>query len=602
MKLSKVLLGIAAALLMIFAYSTFSTPAVHLHTLQDINSEQLQPDELELEDEVEHAQPELPTSGGLHKRFRDGTKDRKRSQPEAKQSSPVSNKAQQRIVDVDQLQPHAKRSDNAGSLEIGDVAVFAKRFKRDAPTECDRQLGFGLLDSWNKRAAVYCKAPSQETATTLTCRSTIHEHLREPTRPHTQCDARNLVFDFGRMQQRISCLQHRPGYNCQKEDFHRYEKGALVGTCDLQREFSLDRFPRDHLRDMFDGFTPITEPLSFTEEVGEQTLFVTRENTEYANLFHALSDLLNAFSTMYMLGLDPSLTRVVLLDEHAAGPYDVWWEKAFSKAAPMVRASSFDRKKILFKEAYFVPPGYSNLLLAHDNALHNCDQQLDLLAAFRSYMLQATGVHPHVPPGIECVRDGKVVKQSEPFGCWGDDLAGEALVVSFIVRRPYDLFVEHSFMGRKISNEAELLLSIQTHFDRLHAAGDCPEVRLVMVDMAQLSAEMQMALIARTDLLVGMHGAGLAHTLFLPSHAGLLEILPIPNGNFWTCHQFIAGWRSLVRRRWANPDESRFVQNAKGDSTDLNAKSVASQIEEMLMEVAHRRQERLLVRQVDKQQ
>jgi hypothetical protein len=90
--------------------------------------------------------------------------------------------------------------------------------------------------------------------------------------------------------------------------------------------------------------------------------------------------------------------------------------------------------------------------------------------------------------------------------------ARDGAVVTVLARRPYTRFVEHKYMGRMIANEDALLLGLQ------QALG--PDVLVVMADTALHSLREQLQLVAHTDLLVGMHGAGLAHGLFLPPHAG----------------------------------------------------------------------------------
>jgi len=49
---------------------------------------------------------------------------------------------------------------------------------------------------------------------------------------------------------------------------------------------------------------------------------------------------------------------------------------------------------------------------------------------------------------------------------------------------------------------------------------------LEVVDFEHLSSPQQLRIIRETDLLIGIHGAGLTHTMFLPPGAALFEILP----------------------------------------------------------------------------
>jgi glycoprotein 2-beta-D-xylosyltransferase len=76
-----------------------------------------------------------------------------------------------------------------------------------------------------------------------------------------------------------------------------------------------------------------------------------------------------------------------------------------------------------------------------------------------------------------------------------------------------------------------------------------------------LAMKQQLSIIARTDVLMGMHGAGLSHTLFLPPHAGLLEFYPTywpqANKHFRT----FAFWRKLHYDNWQNMDQANEKDN-----------------------------------------
>lgn len=95
--------------------------------------------------------------------------------------------------------------------------------------------------------------------------------MPNPTGPHVLCQARNLYLNFAGMGAReclpwcncsaiateaIKCPRSRPGYQCDgAATFQGYHKGALLGYgCERQETFVSDRFPRDHLRDVFDSF------------------------------------------------------------------------------------------------------------------------------------------------------------------------------------------------------------------------------------------------------------------------------------------------------------------------------------------------------------
>jgi hypothetical protein len=73
--------------------------------------------------------------------------------------------------------------------------------------------------------------------------------------------------------------------------------------------------------------------------------------------------------------------------------------------------------------------------------------------------------------------------------------------------------------NRYVINEGPLIRVLER---ACQAAG----VQLQVVDFAELSFAEQVALMARSRVLIGIHGAGLVNTLFLPPTAAVVELLP----------------------------------------------------------------------------
>lgn len=64
----------------------------------------------------------------------------------------------------------------------------------------------------------------------------------------------------------------------------------------------------------------------------------------------------------------------------------------------------------------------------------------------------------------------------------------------------------------------------------LKAIAALPGVTVDTVDFAKISFQEQIQVIANTDILLGVHGNGLTHLLFLPEHAAVIEVFP-PNAS-----------------------------------------------------------------------
>ena len=122
--------------------------------------------------------------------------------------------------------------------------------------------------------------------------------------------------------------------------FHRYERGFLAASCSVAgggHGLDLSLFPADHLRDLFGSFAPSDLDSSTAGEAVEEvpTLVVTREKAEHVNVYHALTDLFNAYLALRITGLADGPRQVLFLDDHADG-----CERATSLFAPFPLPSS----------------------------------------------------------------------------------------------------------------------------------------------------------------------------------------------------------------------------------------------------------------------
>jgi len=107
---------------------------------------------------------------------------------------------------------------------------------------------------------------------------------------------------------------------------------------------------------------------------------------------------------------------------------------------------------------------------------------------------------------------------------------------------------------RKIANEPELEATVRMRNPNFHIRS---------VHLERLTLEQQLRLVASSDVLIGMHGAGLTHAIFLPDKSGLVEMVPgrLASGN--RHFQAIARWRRIEYERWTS-------QRPEDDSPETN--------------------------------
>ncbi|KAK5679217.1 hypothetical protein LTR17_027605 [Elasticomyces elasticus] len=117
-------------------------------------------------------------------------------------------------------------------------------------------------------------------------------------------------------------------------------------------------------------------------------------------------------------------------------------------------------------------------------------------------------------------------------GDWVDLPCNQSVLVKTFSLRVLDFYkistdsVQHTSLiltmidrktKRILSNQDDLFTALQARF---------PDITMRLVDFAQLPFREQVRIARSSDILVGVHGAGLMHGMFLKSDSSIVEILP----------------------------------------------------------------------------
>jgi glycoprotein 2-beta-D-xylosyltransferase len=208
------------------------------------------------------------------------------------------------------------------------------------------------------------------------------------------------------------------------------------------------------------------------------TLLLTRY--EYCNLYHTMTDWFNAFLAM------PSKTNIILLDAHAHGKLDPVWTTLWGNVTYI---RQWEGKRVCLEEATLVPPGYASVLWRRGRsrlAKGVCPSMVD---AFVKFFVQGHGL------GDIQMEQGKVV---------------------IVDRIPY---LAHP---RSKPSSAERVVK---NFDQVAAVlNNMTEVTSVqIVHFENRTFREQLAVIRSAHILMGNHGAGLAHLIFMQDDSALME-------------------------------------------------------------------------------
>ncbi|XP_041347609.1 beta-1,2-xylosyltransferase RCN11-like [Gigantopelta aegis] len=248
-------------------------------------------------------------------------------------------------------------------------------------------------------------------------------------------------------------------------------------------------------------------------------LTIAVQRYEYVNLYHTMTDYYNAFLMMLIFNKSPDDTTILWVDSHPSGGLDQTWKTLFSNT---IRAGHL-RGPTVFEDMVWSIMGYDSPLNQHNRPF------TPYLEQFREFFLTRHGVSP--AKTLDCAH----------------------LNVLFIWRRDYIAHPRNpsGLVKRKIENEAELLETVRKVVPGHNVTG---------VQLDALPMRQQLELVANTDIFLGMHGAGLAHTLFLPKHGGLVEFYP----TYWSPSnrhfRAMAMWRGLQYQTWQNRDSNKEIK------------------------------------------
>ncbi|EON64422.1 hypothetical protein W97_03653 [Coniosporium apollinis CBS 100218] len=430
---------------------------------------------------------------------------------------------------------------------------------KDDP-RCEDTYGLNYLYSLQRSGQQYCKAASS--TSTLNC---FHTNI---TTDHTDsfCIASSVSID--------PHAEHNPfGLDCHLRNFaaEAAASNSEPVTPDFQTfpDYMFETGPHRIFDDWFKNIThPLRDETDATRSAcaGKKsatdgyTILIKRDGG--GHLWHSQMEIFSLLltldvlrsttrstSTPYFTSADIANAQVVLLDSHPDGPFfDLW--RLFAKK-PVLRlkewqaqlaAKSTAGEPLCLNNVLLPLPGASNPMWQGDWTPHDCTH-----SALLSTYVERLKTHYNIPS--PSARDPKA-----------------PITVTFIDRRK----------TRKLHNQDAMLKALQRRFP-------APDFHIQAVDLAHMSFREQTEIMARTDVLAAVHGAGLTHAVFLPPEASVVEMLPPAFGH--------KGFRNLAKLRGlryfsVHMDEKEQVEGWDGNWQAAEELVVGEEVFERVMEVA----------------
>ena len=221
---------------------------------------------------------------------------------------------------------------------------------------------------------------------------------------------------------------------------------------------------------------------------------VVRREEALDNLWHVLMQIQSVYFSLDVMSMttddqgkplytadDIKNTQILITDDMESNIFFDLWRMVGGR--PLRRLSQLSSADLQSERLIFPLAGKSNPMWQGDWHPHLCAKS-ELLQVFVGRILRHHGLKPSAKKA--------------------DDAP---LTLTWIDRRT---------SRRLMDQDSHIQMLKKTHLG----------VHIDVVDFANLTMKEQLAIVQKTDILAGMHGAGLTHSMFLPPGATLVEILP----------------------------------------------------------------------------
>ena len=346
------------------------------------------------------------------------------------------------------------------------------------PAFCAERFGTTFLNNLRDSATQYCHESSA-----LTC-----FHTRTVSdRWDSFCFGKGAKFDRDGGKFHLPCDLGQQTESDLKQKV--FENAPRFPRFDELQKYWYDTGPPVVLH----GWVKVDNETQLSSKKTEDyTILVKREGA--TNHWHSLMEIYSMTLSMDVLQITPQSTdstpfyiaerdapntQVVILDNHPDGPYFDMWSLIAKK--PVLRLNDLPDNTTF--ENLIVPlAGGGNTLWQGDWEVNSCEES-KLLNTFVNRALTLYGLNDTNP------------RQSKK------------ITLTFINR----------VSGRKLANHDQYIERLKQQF---------PLVNVQSIDFAAISYKDQLKIIQETDVLAGVHGAGLTHGIFLPPGSAMVEILP----------------------------------------------------------------------------
>ena len=298
------------------------------------------------------------------------------------------------------------------------------------------------------------------------------------------------------------------------------------------------------------NYTEVNDNNEELEELAPgKTIFFISRNQDSPNIFHGFSELINAISIMDLFDLNPENIQIIFLESITLNNdplYDLY-KNIVSRGGEPIYIRKLKRKYHI-SSAFHIPINWDSGAFITNNFL-NCKYST------KSYKLLNDLVNKYMK-----IPDFKDTFISDKEIYYYPLSVIENHKSNIIFNKTVTIQWRKVWPKGRMGQERILANGIELA-DKL--ASNLPKNILIrLVDTASLSIREQISIMKKTDYLVGIHGAGLCLSIFMPLDSIMHEVLPMKFNSLITLMSALSGhitYSDLIKNKINKENENQNI-------------------------------------------
>ena len=241
----------------------------------------------------------------------------------------------------------------------------------------------------------------------------------------------------------------------------------------------------------------------------DKTIFIISRNQDSPNLFHGGSEFINAFSIMKLLNINPKNIQILFLEsmKFNEDPYYDLYKNVISGGNEPIHIRDI-KNNIQIKNAVHIPINWDSPCFTKCRIPKCKYPSLTYIKLYKNVLR-----YMNIRKFVDSLTYNKEIFYY-PKSVHNPNSNKYKKIITFEWRRPWPK--ERKHQHRLLGNGPELVDKLSNKLPK--------NILIRLVDTARLSYYQQISIMQNTDYLLGIHGAGLFLSIFLPAHAIVHEI------------------------------------------------------------------------------